>query len=136
MRFWRDRWCGDSPLCVSFPSLFALTDDKEAWVVDIWDPLAKGGWGDGTLVSQEPLMIGRWRRRKASWSGYMGRECKEMWKTWCFGPKQRVENSRSNPSTMLLSQAALLFFLQVAFGTCGCNPRLASFLRRLHGAKL
>ncbi|RVX05286.1 hypothetical protein CK203_020231 [Vitis vinifera] len=46
VRFWRDRWCGDSPLCVSFPSLFALTDDKEAWVVDIWDPLAKGvgGW--------------------------------------------------------------------------------------------
>ena len=29
VRFWRYRWCGDSPLCVSFPSLFALTDDKE-----------------------------------------------------------------------------------------------------------
>ena len=40
VRFWRDRWCEDSPLCVSFPSLFALTDDKDAWVADIWDPLA------------------------------------------------------------------------------------------------
>ena len=40
VRFWRDRWCGDSPLCVSFPSLFALTDDKDSWVADIWDPLA------------------------------------------------------------------------------------------------
>ena len=44
VRFWRDRWCGDSPLCVSFPSLFALTVDKEAWVTDIWDPLTEGGW--------------------------------------------------------------------------------------------
>ena len=35
VRFWRDKWCGDSPLCVSFPSLFVLTVDKEAWVVDI-----------------------------------------------------------------------------------------------------
>ena len=44
VRFWRDRWCGDSPLCVSFPSLFALTIDKEARVADIWDLLAEGGW--------------------------------------------------------------------------------------------
>ena len=29
-RFWRDRWCGDSPLCESFPSLFALSTEKEA----------------------------------------------------------------------------------------------------------
>ena len=44
VRFWRDRWCGDFPLCVSFPSLFALTIDKEAQVADIWDLLAEGGW--------------------------------------------------------------------------------------------
>ena len=30
VRFWRDKWCGDSPLCVSFPSLFVLSVDKEA----------------------------------------------------------------------------------------------------------
>ena len=59
MRFWRDRWCGDSPLCVSFPSLFALTDDKEAWVVDIGTLWLSGVGRDETLVSQEPLMIGR-----------------------------------------------------------------------------
>ena len=41
VRFWRDRWCGDSPLCVF--SLFALSIDKEAWVADIWGPLAEGG---------------------------------------------------------------------------------------------
>ena len=43
--FWRDRWCEDSTLCVPFPSLFALSVDKEVWVTDIWDPLAQGGWG-------------------------------------------------------------------------------------------
>ena len=91
-------------LCVSFPSLFALIDDKEAWVVDIGTLWLSGVGRDETLVSQEPLMIGRWRRRKASWSGCMGRECTEMWKTWYFGPKQRAESSRSNPSTMLLSR--------------------------------
>ena len=44
MRFWRDRWCGESPLCVSFPSLFVLVVDKEAWVADVLDPLVDGGW--------------------------------------------------------------------------------------------
>ncbi|RVX16052.1 putative ribonuclease H protein [Vitis vinifera] len=43
--FWRDRWCGESPLYMTFPSLFALTVEKEAWVANIWDPLAEGGWG-------------------------------------------------------------------------------------------
>ena len=35
VRFWRDRWCRDSPLCMSFPFLFYLTVEKEAWVADI-----------------------------------------------------------------------------------------------------
>ena len=43
VRFWKYRWCGDSPLCVFFPSLFGLAVDKEASVVVIWDPLAEGG---------------------------------------------------------------------------------------------
>ena len=25
--FWKDNWCGDTPLCASFPSLFALADE-------------------------------------------------------------------------------------------------------------
>ena len=43
VRFWKDRWCGDSPLCVFFPSLFGLAVDKEAWVSNICDLLAEGG---------------------------------------------------------------------------------------------
>ena len=42
--FSRNRWCEDSPLCVSFPSLFALSTEKEAWVANVWDPSAEGDW--------------------------------------------------------------------------------------------
>ena len=44
VRFWKDRWYEYSPLCVSFPFLFVLSVDKEVWVANIWDPLAKGDW--------------------------------------------------------------------------------------------
>ena len=30
VRFWKDKWCGDDALCVSFSSLFALAVSKEA----------------------------------------------------------------------------------------------------------
>ena len=66
VRFCKDKWCGDSSLCVSFLSLFALSNSKEAWV-DIWNSSTGGGkewgevgWRDGILASLDPLMIGRW----------------------------------------------------------------------------
>ena len=31
-----DRWYGDSPFCVAFPTLFALATFKGAWVKDVW----------------------------------------------------------------------------------------------------
>ncbi|CBI24109.3 hypothetical protein VitviT2T_017099 [Vitis vinifera] len=43
VKFWRDRWWGDEPLCMSFPSLFALASSKEAWVADLWVHSSKGG---------------------------------------------------------------------------------------------
>ena len=30
VKFWRDKWCANEPLYVSFPSLFALASSKEA----------------------------------------------------------------------------------------------------------
>ncbi|RVW93922.1 hypothetical protein CK203_028234 [Vitis vinifera] len=33
----------DEPLCVSFPSLFALPSSKEAWVADLWVQSPEGG---------------------------------------------------------------------------------------------
>ncbi|RVW49348.1 SAC3 family protein A [Vitis vinifera] len=44
VRFWKDKWCGDEPLCESFPSLFAISQAKDAWVSDVWNP---DGVGDG-----------------------------------------------------------------------------------------
>ncbi|RVW27715.1 hypothetical protein CK203_112457 [Vitis vinifera] len=30
VKFWIDKWCGKEPLCLSFPSLYALVVSKEA----------------------------------------------------------------------------------------------------------
>ena len=35
VKFWKDFWCENEPLCVSFPSLFALVVFKDAWVKDV-----------------------------------------------------------------------------------------------------
>ena len=36
VRFWKDKWCGTTPLCDAFPSLFALATFKEDWVNEVW----------------------------------------------------------------------------------------------------
>ena len=46
-RFWTDKWCGDEPLCESFPALFSISLSKNAWVSDVWNPVGNGdakGW--------------------------------------------------------------------------------------------
>ena len=45
MHFWKDAWCGVEALCVSFPSLYALVDNKEVLVAELWDSSKEeGGW--------------------------------------------------------------------------------------------
>ena len=45
VRFWMDKWCGEEPLCESFPSLFSISLSKNAWVSDVWNPVGDGdGW--------------------------------------------------------------------------------------------
>ena len=45
VKFWEDRWCGEEPLKVAFPTLFAIATSKEAWVAEVWDgSLEAGGW--------------------------------------------------------------------------------------------
>ena len=45
VKFWKDKWCGDKPLCVSFLPLFAIVVSKDVWVVDVWNSTVdKGGW--------------------------------------------------------------------------------------------
>ena len=43
VKFWKDRWCSEEPLCEIFPSLFALFDSKEAWVANLWEHRGEGG---------------------------------------------------------------------------------------------
>ena len=45
VRFWKDKWCGDRPLCESFSSLFSMSMSKNAWVSEVWNPVGDGdGW--------------------------------------------------------------------------------------------
>ena len=41
--FWKDKWCGTTPLCESFPCLFALATSKEAWVNGVWTAAGERG---------------------------------------------------------------------------------------------
>ena len=35
MKFWQDRWCGETPLAVSYPNLFIFCRNKEVSVVEL-----------------------------------------------------------------------------------------------------
>ncbi|RVW27557.1 F-box protein [Vitis vinifera] len=37
VRFWKDRWCGEEPLVVTFPELLSIATNKEAWVDQLWE---------------------------------------------------------------------------------------------------
>ena len=37
IKFWEDVWCGEDPLCESFPSLNALVVSKGAMVAEVWE---------------------------------------------------------------------------------------------------
>ena len=78
VRFWRDRWCGDSPLCEFFPSLFALPIEKEAWVAEAWDPLAEGGWGGWNPCFSRALNDWEVEEVEIFWSVFTRGECLRM----------------------------------------------------------
>ena len=67
VRFWRDKWCGDEPLCDSFPSLFAFSLSKEAWVVEVWNLEGEGGgwtpWFSRPFNDQEMESVKRFLLR-------------------------------------------------------------------------
>ena len=41
--FWHDPWCGPIPLKELFPTMFACSLSKEAWVSDLVISTSKGG---------------------------------------------------------------------------------------------
>ncbi|RVW55305.1 hypothetical protein CK203_089047 [Vitis vinifera] len=49
IKFWKDIWCGNEPLCVFFPSLFALAVSKDAWVKDVWRKQIQQGVDDRVI---------------------------------------------------------------------------------------
>ena len=51
VRFWKDIWCGDTLLSISFPSLFAIATSKEAWVCDVWEHTNFGGCWNPRFVT-------------------------------------------------------------------------------------
>ena len=55
MSFWKDKWCREVALSISFPSLFALAANKEASVENVWDFL---GEEDELHVFLGPSIIG------------------------------------------------------------------------------
>ena len=71
VKFWKDIWYGNNSLREAFPSLFALADSKDAWVIDCWDSL--GEKGDGIPVSLDLSIIVRWRRWKDSFRPFKER---------------------------------------------------------------
>ncbi|RVX01530.1 hypothetical protein CK203_017500 [Vitis vinifera] len=44
VRFWKDKWCEDDLLCISFPFLFAISLAKEAWVENVWSHFGGEVW--------------------------------------------------------------------------------------------
>ena len=43
--FWRDAWCGEESLSLTFPNLFRLTTQKNARAADLWNrESGEGGW--------------------------------------------------------------------------------------------
>ena len=44
IRFWEDKWCGENPLCASFPILYVVAPSKGAKVGEVWKT-TKGGVG-------------------------------------------------------------------------------------------
>lgn len=43
VRFWKDLWCGEEALCLSFPSLLELAALKEAMMAKVRDSTRDGG---------------------------------------------------------------------------------------------
>ena len=54
--FWKDLWCGEQPLSITFPSLFSSVVNKEVMVVDLWNPVREEG--GGPLISLDLSMTG------------------------------------------------------------------------------
>ncbi|RVX02461.1 hypothetical protein CK203_031201 [Vitis vinifera] len=43
VRLWKDKWCGDELLCISFPLYLLKNSSKEAWMEEVWSHSSEEG---------------------------------------------------------------------------------------------
>ena len=117
VRFWKDKWCGDDQLCTSFPSLFAISLDKEAWVADVWSHSGGGVWAprfsrrinDWEVIEVERLLLRLQGRRV-----YSDVEDEVIW------TRQRTEDFQLSLFTRRWIRKDVKNFLQASFGILWC----------------
>ena len=100
VKFWKDKLCGDTPLSVYSPSLFALIDLKEAWVEDVWNSLVEVGRGGWNPCFSRPCNDWRVDCVKSFLARLHGKRVLGMWKIGCFGQRQKVASLLLSPSIM------------------------------------
>ena len=110
VRFWKDRWCGDDPLCICFPSLFAISLAKEAWVEDVCSHFGGGVWiprFSRWLNDWEVFDVERFLLRLQGRMVYS-----DVWKIKWFGQSQRMVDFLSSLSIRLWKWKDKGIFLQ------------------------
>ena len=135
VRLWRDRWCGDPPLCVPFPSLFDLSVDKEAWMADIWDPLAGGGWGGWNPCFSRAFNDWEVEEAERFLERLHGKRVLGDVEDMVFWTETKSGKFSVKSLYLALEAGCPSLFLLAAFGMCGCSPRLVSLHGKLLGAK-
>lgn len=50
IRFWKDGWCSDNPLCVTLPKLYSIVSTKGAKVAEVWVSQRDNGEWDPKFV--------------------------------------------------------------------------------------
>ena len=135
VRLWRDRWCGDPPLCVPFPSLFDLSVDKEAWMADIWDPLAEGGWGGWNPCFSRAFNDWEVEEAERFLERLHGKRVLGDVEDMVFWTETKSGKFSVKSLYLALGAGCPSLFLLAAFGMCGCSPRLVPLHGKLLGAK-
>ena len=124
MRFWTDKWCGDEPLCESFPSLFSISLSKNACVSDVWNLVGNGdGWTPffaRAFNNWEIELVGHFLHRIQAFQVQREEEDRVFWtesKCGAFSIKSFYSILESGGSSLFLSDSfwRVRVSLKVAF---------------------
>ena len=128
--FWKERWCGDLPSNLAFPSLSIIARDKEVWVGNVWSIVQGRGYWSSTFFRQ----INDWELEDVERLLFRLRDKKVI-----EGIEDIVRWAGTKMGRFLLSlctrswnKSSSSLFLGSAFGKTMCNRRCVS----LHGKQL